>query len=199
VLEGLFAAAQLLPHYRNRPVIQAGTGCFFFYNTVLQTAWTLFFSFRLFTLSFVSVILALLSLLALLASQRLAMHNGTSSTVNNTVAAPAARCACFSFSLTEYLLFRFPFHLHAGWMILMTVDHLSLIFRFHDCLPSLQVAVDIFCLAAMLAAGAACLFFVSPSSSSSYMQDFVIPAVIIWSYVSRAKLTEETPKTHKSL
>jgi hypothetical protein len=133
VLEGLFAVAQLLPHYRNRPVIQAGTGCFFFYNTVLQTAWTLFFSFRLFTLSFVSVILALLSLLALLASQRLAMHNGTSSTLNNTAAA-AAQCSCFSFSVTEYLLFRFPFHLHAGWMILMTVDHLSLIFRFHDCL-----------------------------------------------------------------
>ena len=40
VFELIFAFAQLLPNYRARPIIQQGTGYFFFWTCVIQTAWT---------------------------------------------------------------------------------------------------------------------------------------------------------------
>ena len=159
ILEGIFALAQLTPHYRNRPIIQAGTGYFFFYCFVLQTAWTFFFSFELFTLSFISVVLALLSLLSLLLSQ---LH---------TISNDERR------SWLEYLLFRFPFYLHTGWMVLMSTDHFALLFRAFGTSAHVQAAIDILSLSVLLAVGVACL--IRPPYS-----DFVIPTVILWCFVS---------------
>ena len=164
-LEGVFATAQLLPYFRNRPIIQDGIGYFFFYTFVLQTAWTLFFSFQLFIGSFISVVLALLSLLSLLLSQ---LHTCT------TTSDLRPR----SWGGEEYWLFRFPFYLHTGWMVLMAVDHFALLFRaYSNVTTSLQVAIDIVSLALMLAFGVACL--IRPP-----YQDFCIPLVILWSFVS---------------
>jgi len=158
ILEGVFALAQLFPYYRSRPIIQAGTGFFFFYTFLIQTAWTFFFSFQLFIFSFVSVVAALLSLISLLASQQHSLIRNRHSRM-------------------EYTLFRFPFFLHTGWMILMTVDHFSILFRRFEADIGLQIAIDIFSLGIMLAVAVACL--TRPPET-----DFVIPLVILWSYVS---------------
>jgi hypothetical protein len=60
-------------------------------------------------------------------------------------------------------------------MILMTVEHYSLLFRRYSHSPSLQLASDIVALGALLAVGAFAL--------SYHVSDFVIPTVILWSYV----------------
>lgn len=158
ILEGIFAIAQLTPHYRNRPIIQAGTGYFFFYCFILQTAWTLFFSFELFTLSFISVVFALLSLLSLLLSQ---LH---------TISNDERR------SWLEYLLFRFPFYLHTGWMVLMCTDHFALLFRAFGTSAHMQAAIDVLSLSILLAVGVACL--IRPPYN-----DLVIPTVVLWCFV----------------
>ena len=60
----------------------------------------------------------------------------------------------------------------------MTVDHFALLFRAAaGTTASLQVAADVVSLALMTAAGVACL--IRPP-----YQDFVIPAVLVWSFVS---------------
>jgi hypothetical protein len=159
ILEGFFAVAQLIPHYRARPIIQAGTGFFFFYTFLIQTVWTFFFSFQYFVCSFVAVLAALVSLGSLLASQKSALMGQKQ-------------------SLLEYCLFCFPFYLHTGWMVLMTVDHLSLLSRALEASIGLQLATDIVSLGIMLAVAALCCL-ASPS-----WQDFVIPIVILWSFVS---------------
>ena len=69
VFEFFFATAQLFPHYRARPIIQQGTGLYFFWACILQTIWTIFFALKWFILSFVAVCLVLLCLAFLLASQ----------------------------------------------------------------------------------------------------------------------------------
>jgi len=165
ILEGTFAIAQLLPHYRNQPIIQE-TGYLFFYCFVLQTAWTFFFSFQLFTLSFISVVFALLSLISLLLTQ---LH---------TISTDERR------SWTEYTLFRFPFYLHTGWMVLMVTEHFALLFRAFGCSTHMQAAIDILSLALLLAVGVAVL--IRPPYS-----DFVIPAVIIWSFLGIAFRLED--------
>jgi hypothetical protein len=159
VFEAIFAGAQLLPHYRARPIIQDGTGLYFFYTCLIQTAWTLFFAFRLFTLSFVAVALALLSLASLLVSQHYSQVRGRK-------------------SRSEYWLFKFPFYLHCGWLIICSVVQFSLLFRHLTSNVGVQLAADIVALGAMLPAAT---FFLTGQPSGP---DFVIPLVIIWSYVS---------------
>lgn len=165
ILEGIFAFAQLLPHYRNQPIIQE-TGFLFFYCFLLQTAWTLFFSFELFTLSFISVVLALLCLISLLLTQIYTISNGERR------------------SWLEYVLFRFPFYLHTGWMVLMTTDHFALLFRAFGTSAHIQAAIDILSLALLLSFGVACL--VRPQYG-----DFVIPAVIIWCFFGVASRLQD--------
>jgi len=161
VFEAIFAIAQLAPHYRARPIIQQGTGFFFFYTCLIQTAWTLFFSFRLYTLSFVAVVCALLSMAFLLASQHFSRVRGRK-------------------SLVEYWLFRFPFYLHCGWLILCSVVQFSILFRHLTSNVGVQLAADVVALGAMLPAAT---YFLTGQPSGP---DFVIPLVIVWSYIGIA-------------
>lgn len=140
-------------------IIQQGTGYFFFYTCLIQTAWTLFFAFKLFVMSFVAVVAALLCLASLLASQHFSQVRGKK-------------------SLVEYWLFRFPFYLHCGWLILCCVVQFSLLFRHLTSDTGVQLAADIVALGVMLPAAT---FFLTGQPSGP---DFVIPLVIIWSYVS---------------
>jgi hypothetical protein len=160
--EAIFVIAQLFPHYRARPIIQQGTGYFFFYTCLIQIAWTLFFAFKLFVFSFVAAVAALLSLASLLASQQFSQVRGRK-------------------SLVEYWLFRFPFYLHVGWLILCSVVQFSLLFRTLTSNIGVQLAADIVALGAMLPAAT---FFLTGQPSGP---DFVIPLVIVWSYVSGPK------------
>ena len=156
VCEAVFSVTQLFPYYRARPVV-TGLRYRFFYTVLLQIAYTFLYSFGIFYGSFVVAICALLSLLSLLAAQE---HH----------ARPESRE-----SATEYCLFRLPFFLHTGWMVLMTVDHCSLLVRRYSDNASLQLAGDIISLGLLLAAAVVAL---------SYVSDFVIPSVILWVYVS---------------
>jgi len=158
--EAIFAFAQLFPHYRARPIIQQGTGYFFFYTCVIQTAWTLCFAFTLYVLSFVTVVAALGSMASLLVSQHFSQVRGRR-------------------SLVEYWLFKFPFYLHTGWLILCSVVQFSMMFRhFAPDNVGVQLAADIVSLGVMLPVAT---FFLTGKPNGP---DFVIPMVIIWSYVS---------------
>lgn len=164
VFEAIFAIAQLFPHYRARPIIQQGTSYFFFYTCIIQTGWTLFFAFELFIFSFVSVLAALISLSSLLASQHYSQIRGRR-------------------SLVEYWLFKFPFYLHCGLLILCSIVQFALLFRDYTSNVGVHLAADIVALGVMLPAAT---FFLTGQPSGP---DFVIPVVIIWSYVSTPRST----------
>ena len=159
--EFIFVTAQLLPKYRSRPIIQQGTGYFFFYTCLIQIGWTLFYAFQLFVFSFVAVVAALLSLACLLMNQQLCQVRGRK-------------------SLMEYWMFRFPFYLHAGFLILCSVVQFSLLFRELTSNPGVQLAADIVSLGVMLPAAT---FFLTGQPSGP---DFIVPLVIVWSYIGIA-------------
>lgn len=161
VFEAFFAIAQLLPNYRARPIIQQGTGYFFFWTCLVQTAWTLFFAFERFIFSFVAGLCALLCMAGLLASQHYYRVRGRR-------------------SLVEYVLFRFPFYLHCGWLIMCSVVQFSILFRYLTSNVGVQLAADVVALGAMLPAAT---YFLTGQPSGP---DFVIPLVIIWSYIGIA-------------
>lgn len=161
--QGGFALAQLLPHYRTRPILTTGTGYFFFYTVICQIAYTFLYSFGVFIFSFVAVVGTAVALLSLLMSQHHHYQQHGNYAGNR---------------ISEYLLFRLPFYLHTGWVLIMTVDHFALLFRrYSPDDTSLQLAVDVVALAVLL-----------PVSITALTQahDFVIPLVSLWSYVSTA-------------
>jgi hypothetical protein len=180
--QGLFAVAQLLPNYRSRLIVTNGTGFYFFYAVLLQIAYTFLYSFGLFIFSFLAALLALVALLSLLASQQ--RHEILSSSAHYAVAAavaplnrrPQRRRVCGT-SVWEYVAFQFPFYLHAGWMILMAVDHFSLLVRYYASgSVAWQLAADIVAMALLMVVATYALHQASGP-------DFVIPIVMLWSYV----------------
>jgi len=160
--ETIFSVAQLLPEFRARPIVQSGTGFFFFYTCLLQMAWTIFFSFELFLFSFISVSLATLTLASLLASQSLTTPPPTTTT---------RRCK------QEYWLFRFPFFLHFGWIVVMALVHLALLVRTMSSSIPAQLATDLVALGLMLPVACSCLL-------QTDSHNFIIPGVAVWAYVS---------------
>lgn len=170
ILQGCFTITQMLPYYRARPIISTGTRYFFFYTVLLQVAYTLLYSFRLFIFSFVAVALALISLLSLLFSQQ--SHGSLSSQHGRR-------------SWMEYFMFRLPFLLHLGWMILMAVHHFSLLFRRYSGDVSLQLASDIVALGVLLPVATYALYHEAGP-------DWVIPIVILWYYVRCRQMSLHT-------
>uniref|UniRef100_A0A7S1GLA6 Uncharacterized protein n=1 Tax=Cyclophora tenuis TaxID=216820 RepID=A0A7S1GLA6_CYCTE len=158
--ETVFAVAQLLPEYRARPIVQDGTGFFFFYTCLLQIIWTLCFSFELFVPSFIAVVLETATLASLLASQGLSLSRGRR-------------------SKKEYWLFRFPFYLHFGWIVVMAVAHLALLVRYLSSMVPAQLATDMVALGLLLPV--ASYYLIRRDKPS-----FVIPCVILWAYIGIA-------------
>jgi hypothetical protein len=161
VTETVFVVAQLFPEYRTRPIIQQGISFWFFYTCLLMTGWTLFFCFRLFIISFICVILSVISLASLLASCHLSQLRGHKST-------------------EEFWLFLFPFLLHFGWMVVMAAVHFAQIMRYvsnHHL--ATQLAADMVAIGLLLPV--ACFFLLQTDG-----HNFIIPAVILWSYVGMA-------------
>jgi hypothetical protein len=198
IFEAVFTISQLLPHYRARPIITSGTSYFFFYTVLLQITYTLLYGFGLFVFSFISIVLALFALLSLLASQQ--FHSSADMTTT-TIAATSSAVSVSSSSnrgfihywsggyigngrwwsshrMVEYVLFSFPFYLHTGWLILMAVDHFSLLFRRYNSAIDAQLASDIVGLGVLLVAA---IYALNPPTAMG--PDFVIPTVILWSYV----------------
>lgn len=124
--------------------------------------------------SFVAVVLATACLISLCACQ--VWHcSGSASTGNSAIYGSATGGGVY-----DYILFRLPFLLHTGWMLLMTANHLALLTRVYETSVAVQLALDVVCLALLLATGIVCLVARPP------YQDFCIPMVLIWSLLGIA-------------
>lgn len=160
VFETVFGIAQLLPSFRSRPILQHGTGYFFFYTCLLQTAWTISYSFHVFIASFLLALATFLSLTSLLLRQYYLYAQRNK-------------------SKTEYWLFRLPFFLHCGWMSIIVIVTASMLCRnvVSNVPIYTQLSVDLVGLSLLLPLATFLLWF-------STTTDFLIPSIIIYAYVS---------------
>lgn len=156
VFESVFSIAQVLPSFRSRTILQDGTGYFFFYACLLQTAYTMCFSFHVFIASFILAVATCLTLSSLLLRQHYSQLRR---------------------SKTEYWIFRLPFLLHLGWMVVMVVVNASMMCRnIHSSSIATQLTVDVVGLSILLPLAIILLWF-------SSVKDFVIPFIIMCYYV----------------
>lgn len=135
---GFFAIAQVLPRFREQPLVQKGIGSVYFLACSAETAWTILFGYELMILAFVAIFVLCLTLLFILKRQwnvvieetkkANSISNRLNVDDNNTedgegveedfTAQPPS---------VSYWLLRFPFGIHAGWISLATPLMLSVL------------------------------------------------------------------------
>ena len=132
LFEGFFAVAQLLPRFREQPLVQGGIGIWFFLACAAQTAWTITFGYELMIYAFVAMFALLVALLNILRKQWNVVSEEEKKTntavrlgeiyieeaQNDNTAKPPR---------LGYWLLRFPFAVHAGWISLATPLMLSVL------------------------------------------------------------------------
>mmetsp|Transcript_21208 Transcript_21208/g.43440 ORF Transcript_21208/g.43440 Transcript_21208/m.43440 type:complete len:408 (+) Transcript_21208:119-1342(+) len=155
-LEGMFVIAQLLPSHRARPVVLQGAGYFFVYSCLAQIAWTMFYSFCMFLVAFIMMATNLVALCFLIISQFVARSRDE--------------------GRTEYLLLRFPFSLHVGWVFVETAVNFSILSMHSGWSDGEQLCAAIVSLGSLLLVGS--LFLGAQTAKG-----LVVPAVMIWAFV----------------
>lgn len=155
-LEGVFVVAQLLPSHRSRPVVLQGAGYFFVYSCLAQIAWTMFYSFCMFLVAFIMMATNLVALCFLIISQFVARSRDE--------------------GRTEYLLLRFPFSLHIGWVFVETAVNFSILSMHSGWSDGEQLCAAIVSLGSLLLVGS--LFLGAQTAKG-----LVVPAVMIWAFV----------------
>jgi len=122
--EGFFAVAQLLPIYRQHPLVQKGIGPLFFLACMAQTAWQIFFGFELLLAATVAIFALFLSLLGILIRQYAVVNDEQHKMIASIDAGQIAANEAVNFTARpptlSYWLLRFAFALHAGWVTTST-------------------------------------------------------------------------------
>jgi len=132
LLEGLFAVAQLLPKYREHPLVQDGVGSVFFLACALQMAWTITFGFQLMIPACICMFALLISLLVIMnrlwavVQREIKKKSINIRLVETTVEEREEDLAAQPPSFSYWLL-RFPFAIHAGWIAVATPLMLSVV------------------------------------------------------------------------
>ena len=187
LFQGFFAAAQVLPKYRDHPLVQKGINVFYFIACIAQASWTVCFGYELMIPAFASMVVLLLSLLTILRMQwsvtleierKLRRDTATvpGSIASNEADDEELLAQC---PRLPYWLLRFPFAVHAGWITPATLLMLSVL------LVSMNVDVAIELWAAIL--GVAMTFGICMGlllRQDSGAPTYVFPGTVAYASVS---------------
>mmetsp|Transcript_20377 Transcript_20377/g.43681 ORF Transcript_20377/g.43681 Transcript_20377/m.43681 type:complete len:344 (+) Transcript_20377:224-1255(+) len=148
ISEGIFAVAQLLPKYREHPLVQRGLGSVYFLACSAQTAWSITFGYQIMPVAFAVMCVLLVTLLFILRRQwdvvaEEEMKTETSASLGETSDEEVEEDMTARPPTAAYWLLRFPFAVHAGWIAPATPLMLSvlLVYQGVDAAVELWVAV----------------------------------------------------------
>jgi hypothetical protein len=150
IWEGVFAVAQLLPQFRERPVVRA-IAPFWWSVCFCQVAWSVVFGQDWLTAALVFILAILGSLLGLLWR------------------AHTIECE----SIWEFWLLRAPFSLHTGWIIAASILSANVLADYAMATPAVLLALAVVSLAVIFALTS--LFAIAGPRS-----DAIIPLVAAW-------------------
>lgn len=147
--QAFFAIAQLfIPRYRNHALVQRGVGVWYILACVSQAAWIVAFGYEYMVLAFVSMVSLLLCLLTILGRQwkfideiEKTMEGDEWLLANNAVNVldeDQKRDMGLAPSF-GYLLLRFPFAIHAGWIAPATPLMLSVVMVSYGADPQVEL------------------------------------------------------------
>jgi Caspase domain len=156
ILQLIWAIAQLVvPSLRGAVLVRNGVGWYYIGVCLAQIGWTIAFSYEIIWLSLV----AMLSILFFLIRIVVAQYN-----VQRTV------------SLCEYWLLKFPFAIHAGWILAASFVNLNVLFVDLEFGADAQYYAALASLTAVLVIAGFVLAYPTPP-------ELVIPLVLAWATV----------------
>jgi len=156
--EGIFAVVQMIPKFRNDPMVQDGIFIWYFVSCVAQSGWTLAFGYEVIILSLVFMISILVSLVMILVLQDRVQSDG---------------------SLLKYWLLRFPFSIHCGWIVSATCLNIGVVAVDAGSSAQMQSNLAIICLVFIVLCSFAATFL--PKSPN-----YAIPGVACWTTLAIA-------------
>lgn len=180
IFQGFFAVAQLLPKYREEPLVQKGVGSVYFLACSAQTAWTITFGYQMMTAAFVAMVALLVALLTILNRQWKVVveekkKTVTSASLGETTVEELQNDSTASPPRLSYWLLRFPFAVHAGWIAPATPLMLSVLLVERAVDPAIELWVAVISIP-LLFGGCMGLLLREESGAPSY----VFPGVVAY-------------------
>lgn len=154
IMQLVWAVAQLRPTFRASPLVIDGVSWFYVGVAAAQIAWTFLFTFELISLSLIAMLLTLFFLDKIVGSQ---------CRLGGTVSAP------------DYWILKFPFEIHAGWILAASLVNISLVLVKWNVSATVQFIVALLSLGVLLLANVYFLHLSRPI--------LVIPLVLAWATV----------------
>merc|ERR1712224_1006956 len=152
-----YTIVQTLPSFRSHPLVVKAVGYNFALASLAQCLWTIAFGLEYLVISLVCMVGILIPLLS------------TLSKTANSKLFPAAN------SKKEYWLLKFPFEIHAAWILAATCLNVNVIFVGADASASVQTTVGWTCLGLLFAAG-----LYGAVAKRNYDRVWTVPCVVAW-------------------
>jgi hypothetical protein len=153
--ELVWTVAQCLPAYRSSELVTKGVGYNFVWACVAQAAWTIAFGLEKIPLSLLAMVLILIPLVMILNS----FSNKTAS------------------STGQYWLLKFPFEIHAAWIMAATLVNVNVLMVAQAASPNLQTIVGWVSLLLVVVVG---LLYTAKRT-------WVVPSVLTWASAAIAR------------
>lgn len=152
----VFTVAQLFGPYRQAPLVVKGVGYYYIAACLSQIGWTVAFTFEIIWLSLLFMLAILFFLVSILMSQ----YKAQETTI-----------------IKDYWLLKFPFAIHAGWIIAASFVNLSVVFVKYEIGPIIQYYTAFATIIVVLLIAALALGYPN-------RPEYVVPLVLSWASVS---------------
>lgn len=166
LFQGIFAVAQLLPHFRSVPLVQEGVSFYYILACIIQICWSIIFGYEIMWLALAVILLLALTLVTILVSQYYTKPSPSYSAGEN-------KCLTLK-GILNYWLLEFPFQIHCGWLIAASIVNANVVVvnAGRDA-ASAQLSAGIVSLGFLFSVGCFVLFV--PDEPN-----YVIPCVFSW-------------------
>jgi hypothetical protein len=144
----IWTVAQLLPTYRSNELVTKGVGYYYVWACLAQCFWTIAFGLEKIPLSLFAMVLILIPLVIII-TQFSAMSAG---------------------SMGRYWLLKFPFEIHAAWIMAATLVNMNVVFVAQSAAPNVQMSIGWLSLLVVILVG---VYYTAK-------QIWVVPSVLVW-------------------
>lgn len=155
--ELIWTVVQCFPKYRSHELVVKGVGYNFCLASLAQSVWTIFFGLEKIVLSLVAMVSILVPLLKILAATT------TQTTTTKTT------------TLSEYWLLKFPFAIHASWIMAATLINVNIIAVFYHAPGAIQTAIGWGSLSILFSVGIYAIM-----GKQHRARVWVVPCVLAW-------------------
>ena len=154
----IWAFFQLLPAYRNSTLVVKGVGYNYVAVCLAQVLWTIFFSAE-------QIVLSLVAMLSILVPLVFILNRTSNDRAQST---------------SLYWLLKFPFEIHAAWIMAASLVNFNVVFVALNLAPDIQLMIG----------WASLIILVCAAIYYTYNERWVVPCVLAWaSYAIKAELS----------